>query len=138
MVEIPADFARGVTEREGEPGRAWVESLPGLINEFLHRWQCTPVEPISRGKVGVILPVERDDGVPAVLKISFTHPGNMFEAHAFATWDGRGAVLLYERDDAQFAMLLEQAEWQTLDDLGDVYQATEVIGQLARRLAVPA
>src|SRR5882757_8789736 len=45
MVEIPADFARGVAEREGEPGRVWIDSLPDLIDEFLHRWQCTPVEP---------------------------------------------------------------------------------------------
>ena len=138
MVGIPQDFALSVAEREGEPGRVWIESLPDLIDEFLRRWRCTPTAPISRGKVGVILPVQREDGTPAVLKISFTHPGNRYEAEAFATWDGRGAVLLYERDDAQFAMLLEQAEWKTLDDLGDVYEATAVIGQLARRLAVPA
>lgn len=138
MVEIPTYFARGVVEREGEPGRAWVESLPDLIDQSLGRWRCTPVEPITRGGVGVVLPVKRDDGVSAVLKISFPHPGNRHEAQAFAAWGGRGAVLLYERDDAHFAMLLEQAEWETLDDLGDVYQATEVMGRLARRLAVPA
>ena len=138
MVGIPQDFALSVAEREGEPGRVWIESLPDLIDEFLRRWRCTPAAPISRGKVGVIVPVHREDGTPAVLKVSFTHPGNMYEAEAFATWEGRGAVLLYERDDALFAMLLEQGEWQTLDDLGDVYEATAVIGQLARRLAVPA
>ena len=138
MVGIPHDFALSVAEREGESGRVWIESLPDLIDEFLRRWQCTPTAPISRGKVGVIVPVRRTDEVPAVLKVSFTHPGNRYEAEAFATWGGRGAVLLYERDDAQFAMLLEQGEWQTLDDLGDVYRATAVIGELARRLAVPA
>lgn len=139
MLGIPQDFALSVAEREGEPGRVWVESLPDLIDEFLGRWRCTPIAPISHGKVGVIVPVQRDDdGVPAVFKISFRHPGNRYEAEAFATWDGQGAVLLYERDDAQFAMLLEQAEWQTLDDLGDIDEATAVIGQLARRLAVPA
>lgn len=84
------------------------------------------------------MPVRRRDGSPAVLKISFTHPGNRYEPHAFAVWGGRGAVLLYERDDAKFAMLLEQAEWQTLGDLGDIDQATAVLGRLARRLAVPA
>jgi streptomycin 6-kinase len=61
----------------------------------------------------------------------------MYEARAFAVWNGRGAVLLYERDDARFAMLLERGDWQTLDDLGDVDEATAVTGQLARRLAVP-
>jgi streptomycin 6-kinase len=138
MVEVPGDFARHLIHREGEPGRAWVASLPGLVDGFLRRWRCTPIAPITRGGVGVILPVQRHDGTPAVLKISFAHPGNMYEAQAYAVWVGRGAMLLYERDDAKFAMLLEQGEWQTLDDLGDVDQATAVTGELARRLAVPA
>jgi streptomycin 6-kinase len=138
MIEIPAAFARHTIEREGDPGRTWVASLPDLVDEFLQRWRCTPAAPIGFGQVGIILPVQRHDGTPAVLKISFTHPGNMYEAHALAAWDGRGAVRLYERADARFAMLLEQAEWQTLDDLGDVDHATAVTGQLARRLAVPA
>jgi streptomycin 6-kinase len=115
-----------------------VASLPGLVDEYLLRWRCTPIAPITRGGVGVILPVQRHDGTPAVLKISFAHPGNMHEAQAYAVWGGRGATLLYERDDAKFAMLLEQGEWQTLDDLGDLDEATAVTGQLARRLAVPA
>ncbi|GAB3423968.1 aminoglycoside phosphotransferase family protein [Flindersiella endophytica] len=138
MVEIPEDFARGIVDREGEDGRAWVAGLPGLADELLRRWGCTPAAAIRFGQVGVILPVQRRDGLPAVLKISFTHPGNRYEAQAFAVWGGRGAVRLYERDDAKFAMLLEQAEWQTLDDLGDIDQATAVLGRLARRLAVPA
>jgi streptomycin 6-kinase len=138
MVEIPEGFSRHTIDREGDPGRAWLATLPGLVDEFLQRWCCTPTAPIMAGKVGIILPVRRHDGLPAVLKISFTHPGNRYEPHAFATWGGRGAVLLYERDDARFAMLLEQAEWQTLGDLGDVDQATAMLGCLARRLAVPA
>lgn len=138
MVEVPGDFARRLIAREGTPGRAWVASLPALVDEFLLRWRCTPTAPTTGGGVGIILPVQRHDGSPAVLKISFTHPGNMYEARAFAVWNGRGAVLLYERDDARFAMLLERSDWQTLDDLGDVDEATAVTGQLARRLAVPA
>jgi streptomycin 6-kinase len=138
VIEIPEDFARQLVDREGDPGRAWLASLPVVVDELLRRWRCTPTAPITRGHLGIILPVQRHDGSPAVLKVSFTHPVNMYEAHAYAVWGGRGAVLLYERDDAKLAMLLEQGEWQTLEDLGDVDQATAVTGQLARRLAVPA
>lgn len=138
MVDIPAEFARQLIDREGDPGRVWVASLPGLVEELLHLWRCIPTAPITRGHLGIILPVRRHDGAPAVLKVSFTHPANTYEPHALAAWGGRGAVLLYERDDARFAMLLEQAEWNTLDDLGDVDEATAATGQLARRLAVPA
>ena len=138
MIEIPEDFARQLINREGAPGRAWLASLPGLVDELLSRWRCRQPEPITRGHLGIILPVQRHDSTPAVLKVSFTHPANVYEPYAYAVWGGRGAVLLHERDDARFAMLLEQGEWQTLEDLDDVDQATAVTGQLARRLAVPA
>ncbi|WP_020577898.1 aminoglycoside phosphotransferase family protein [Actinopolymorpha alba] len=137
MIEIPEEFARQLIDREGDPGRAWLASLPGLVDDVLQRWRCTPTGLIG-GKVGIVVAVQRDDGTPAVLKISFTHAGNRYEARAFATWAGRGAVQLYERDDAKFAMLLEQGERQTLDDLGDADHATAVLGRLARRLAVEA
>jgi streptomycin 6-kinase len=99
MVEVPGDFVRQLIRREGEPGRTWSASLPGLVDEFLLRWRCTPIAPITRGGVGIILPVRRHDGSSAVLKISFPHPGNRYEAQAYAVSDGRGAMLLYERDD---------------------------------------
>lgn len=137
MIEVPESFARAVFSREGDPGRAWVEALPGLVAELLDRWRCTPTTRIVNGGVGIILPVKRFDDTPAVVKVSFPHPGNRYEAAAFAAWGGRGAVRLYERDDEHFAMLLEQGEWETLDAVG-VDEATALIGQLARRLAVPA
>ncbi|WP_431047889.1 hypothetical protein ACQUSR_28125 [Streptomyces sp. P1-3] len=46
--------------------------------------------------------------------MSFPHPGNVREPDAFAAWGGRGAVLLYERDDERFAMLLERVHTSTL------------------------
>ncbi|MBM7783415.1 aminoglycoside phosphotransferase family protein [Tenggerimyces flavus] len=138
MIEVPESFVSAVISREGEAGRTWLAALPELVADLLDRWRCIPTTPITRGGVGVILPVKRFDDSPAVLKVSFPHPGNRYEADAFATWGGRGAVLLYERDDANFAMLLEQGEWETLDAAGDVDNQTALIGQLARRLAVPA
>lgn len=41
MIATPADFERTTVGREGARGRAWVESLPGLVDELLRRWDCT-------------------------------------------------------------------------------------------------
>ena len=82
------------------------------------------------------MPVRRS-GTSAVLKVSFPHPGNVHEPDAFVTWAGRGAVLLYERDDERFAMLLELAG-ATLLDVADGDEAAAIAGRLSRRLAVPA
>ncbi|MGW6275258.1 aminoglycoside phosphotransferase family protein [Streptomyces sp. NPDC055060] len=159
-IDVPEDFARGTVHREGERGRAWLATLPGLVDELLRRWDCEPTDAVTHGQVGLVVPVRRRyERTPAVLKISFPHPGNAHEPDAFAVWSGRGAVRLYERDDARFAMLLERAGaggggaggevnglgaggagagGGSLADVADTDEAVAVAGRLARRLAVPA
>lgn len=138
-IEVPEGFALSTIQREGERGRAWLATLPNLADELLRRWDCEPTEPATHGQVGIVVPVRRrHDATPAVLKISFPHPGNVHEPHAYAVWSGRGAVRLYERDDTRFAMLLERAEAGSLADVEDTDEAVAVAGRLARRLAVPA
>ncbi|MFI1104013.1 aminoglycoside phosphotransferase family protein [Streptomyces melanogenes] len=138
MIVIPEVFARSTVEREGEPGAVWLAGLPALVDGLLDRWGCVPDGDVMHGGVGVIVPVRRPAGGPAVLKVSFPHPGNVHEPDAFAAWDGRGAVLLYERDDDRFAMLLERARTSTLEEVQDNDEVVTVAGRLNRRLAVPA
>ncbi|MBC2874746.1 MULTISPECIES: aminoglycoside phosphotransferase family protein [Streptomyces] len=135
---IPEAFAQSTAGREGDAGRAWLDRLPGIVEELLGRWRCVRDGSVVHGQVGVVVPVRRADGAPAVLKVSFPHPGNVHEPDAFAVWAGRGAVRLLERDDAHFAMLLERAGTGSLAELPDADEAMAAAGRLARRLAVPA
>ncbi|MEU5000903.1 aminoglycoside phosphotransferase family protein [Streptomyces sp. NPDC021622] len=138
-IEVPEGFAASTVQREGGRGRAWLATLPELADELLRRWDCVPTDPVTHGQVGIIVPVRRrQDDTPAVLKISFPHPGNVHEPDAFAVWAGRGAVRLHERDDARFAMLVERAGPGSLADVRDAEEALTAAGLLARRLAVPA
>ncbi|MGI5198402.1 aminoglycoside phosphotransferase family protein [Streptomyces sp. CA-288835] len=138
MIRIPETFARSTVEREGEAGAAWLAELPMSVGELLRRWECVPDGEVMHGGVGVIVPVRRRAEGPAVLKVSFPHPGNVHEPDAFAVWGGRGAVRLYERDDERFAMLLERARTSTLAEVEDADEVVTVAGRLSRRLAVPA
>ncbi|GAB2668228.1 aminoglycoside phosphotransferase family protein [Kribbella swartbergensis] len=131
---IPEAFARSTIEREGEAGAAWLTELPGIVEDLLSRWRCAVDGEVMHGGVGIIVPVQSAAG-PAVLKVSFPHPGNVHEPDAFAAWGGRGAVLLYERDDERFAMLLERARPMTLAEGEDI---PKVAGRLSRRLAIAA
>ncbi|MEU3221079.1 aminoglycoside phosphotransferase family protein [Streptomyces sp. NPDC006971] len=88
--------------------------------------------------VGVIVPVRRRAEESAVLKVSFPHPGNVHEPDAFVAWGGCGAVLLHERDDERFAMLLERVQPSTPAEVEDGDAAVTVAGRLSRRLAIPA
>ncbi|MEI8412360.1 MULTISPECIES: aminoglycoside phosphotransferase family protein [unclassified Kribbella] len=131
---IPAAFARGTLEREGESAKLWLAELPAIVEGLLSRWECSVDGAVTHGRVGVIVPVRCAAG-SAVIKVSFPHPGNLHEPDALAAWGGGGAVLLHEREDELFAMLLERVHPATLADAAD---AARVAGQLSRRLAIPA
>ncbi|MGZ0152522.1 aminoglycoside phosphotransferase family protein [Kribbella sp. WER1] len=129
---IPEAFARTTVEREGAVGEAWLAELPGLVEELLGQWGVARDGDVLHGQVGVVVPVVGD----AVMKVSFPHPGNVHERDAFEAWGGRGAVNLYERDDARYAMLLERVRPNTLVEHPDGCAA--VAGDLLRQLTVPA
>jgi streptomycin 6-kinase len=137
VIEAPEAFARATVEREGERGEAWLAELPGIVAGLLERWGCVQDGEVLHGGVGVIVPVLRGAG-PAVIKVSFPHPGNDFEPDAFAEWGGRGAVMLYERDDSQYGMLLERVDSSTLAEVEDSDEVASVAGRISRRLAIPA
>ncbi|MFB7586908.1 aminoglycoside phosphotransferase family protein [Streptomyces sp. NPDC056169] len=138
MIRTPEAFARTTVEREGESGAAWLAELPGIVEQLMQLWECVPDGDVMHGGVGVIVPVRRKGGGAAALKVSFPHPGNIHEPDAFEAWGGRGAVLLHERDDARFAMLLERARTSTLAEVRDGDEVLTVAARLGRRLAVPA
>jgi streptomycin 6-kinase len=137
MIRIPGAFAQSTVEREGVRGAAWLAELPRIVDELLVRWACTPEGPVLHGGVGVIVPVRGACG-PAVLKVSFPHPGNVHEPDAFAAWNGRGAVRLYERDDERFAMMLERAQPSMLAEIQSGDEAAAIAGQISRQLAIKA
>ncbi|WP_062640057.1 aminoglycoside phosphotransferase family protein [Streptomyces maremycinicus] len=139
MIEVPQAFVNSTVQREGKRGAGWVEGLPALVAELLDRWGCAPDGEVLHGGVGIVVPVRRSaDRIRAVIKVSFPHPGNVHEPDAFAAWGGQGAVRLYERDDARFAMLLERVRESSLAEVEDTGEVAAVAGRISRRLAVPA
>ncbi|MEU8226195.1 aminoglycoside phosphotransferase family protein [Kribbella sp. NPDC048915] len=133
---IPEAFVRTTVEREGAAGEAWLAELPAIVDELVQRWNLEREGPWLHGQVGVIVPVRGSGERPAVLKVSFPHPGNVHEPDAFDAWDGRCAVELYERDDARYALLLERVHTTSLAEYsGD---RAPIAGNLLRQLAIPA
>uniref|UniRef100_UPI003F491369 aminoglycoside phosphotransferase family protein n=1 Tax=Streptomyces chartreusis TaxID=1969 RepID=UPI003F491369 len=138
MIRIPEVFVRATIAREGDAGTEWLAELPAIVRDMSERWDCTPDGDAMYGGIGIVVPLLRKTGESAVLKLSFPHPENRFEPDALAAWGGRGAVLLHERVDGQFAMLLERAHSQTLAQAGSGDEVPAIAGIISRRLAVPA
>jgi streptomycin 6-kinase len=142
-VPIPPDLT-GRYSRSAD-GRAWLASLPGLINGCLAQWQLEPdLEPGTlpwNGHGAVVVPVRRAAaataaGDAAVLKLAYPHDEARLERHALHLWDGHGAVRLLAADAASGALLLERLDARrSLQDL-PMETAVTVWGGLVRRLSL--
>ncbi|MFF0342121.1 aminoglycoside phosphotransferase family protein [Kribbella sp. NPDC004875] len=131
---IPEKFAESTIAREGDRGRAWIAELPSIVDDVLSSWNVEPDGATMHGEVGIVIPVAGD----RVVKISFPHPGNDYEADAFEAWGGRGAVRLHQHDDARYALLLERTHAEQLIGLEDNDQIPAVAGELSKRLTIAA
>ncbi|MEV7188273.1 aminoglycoside phosphotransferase family protein [Kitasatospora sp. NPDC093102] len=136
-VEVPPALAATLEEFLGAEGRAWVARLPVLAGELLDRWELRPDGPVAHGVVGLVLPVLRADGAPAVLKLQPVDEETVGEPLALRTWGGRGAVRLLDHEPATGSLLLERLDpGRSLLDLPDDLAALRVIAELLRELTV--
>ncbi|WP_020580402.1 aminoglycoside phosphotransferase family protein [Actinopolymorpha alba] len=137
MIVVPQVFAETRIGRNGGPGRAWVEALPGLAERFCDRWGLEVTGPALHGDVNLVLPVRRG-GEACVLKLCWPEHNIAGEASALRAWNGRGAVRLLEESVDEGGLLLERLDsGRSLRDL-PLLTAAGIAGALIRQLAVPA
>ncbi|TCC56931.1 hydroxyurea phosphotransferase [Kribbella pittospori] len=131
VIEIPAKLIRNHSERSPE----WLASLPGTAATYLDRWQLSITgEPLS-GEASLILPVVRQDGTEAMLKLQSVNDESEGEALGLRTWNHDDVVEVLEDDPATSTLLLERLEPRTLEDLPDHVEATRILAELLVRLS---
>jgi len=131
VIEIPAKLIKNHSERSAE----WLASLPGTAATYLDRWQLSVTgEPLS-GEASLILPVVRQDGTEAMLKLQSVNDESEGEALALRSWNHDDVVEVLEDDPATSTLLLERLESRTLDDLPDHVEATRILAELLTRLS---
>lgn len=144
---IPASFRTELEGRSADPlerhgagptGEAWLAALPGLIAEHLEAWDLAVQGPAWHGACALVVPVQRSDGQPAALKLTWPHVEAAHEHLALRTWDGHGAVQLLAADPARFVLLLERLDGDRDLHALPVMDACAEIGRLLRELDRPA
>ncbi|WP_017580090.1 aminoglycoside phosphotransferase family protein [Nocardiopsis valliformis] len=130
-VDVPRELIESVT---GFFGPAWADELPALVRRQSDRWGLRQTGEPMHGALALVLPVERADGSPAVLKLQPQDAETEGEPVALRAWDGDGAVRLLEHDPETAAMLLEPLEAGRRLDQEPLDEALEVIGGLLARL----
>ncbi|MFC4562801.1 aminoglycoside phosphotransferase family protein [Nocardiopsis mangrovi] len=139
-IDVPDALIASHGRADNPSGRAWLAALPGLAAEMLDRWSLRPDGPAANGMAGIVLPVARADGTPAVLKLQPATEDNAGIPAGLRAWNGDGAVLLLDHDPANGAMLLERLDAaRPRSAVPDDDTAMRVLaGLLARLTAVPA
>jgi streptomycin 6-kinase len=139
-IVVPAELAELHQKYSGEAGRLWIAGLPGLAAVSLERWQLEIDGQVASGAVALIIPVARQDGSRAVLKLQPVDDETEGEPAALQAWAGRGAVRLLEHDPDSGAMLLERLDAShDLYTMQDDLAAAEIIARLLVQLnSLPA
>ncbi|WP_424888139.1 aminoglycoside phosphotransferase family protein [Streptomyces sp. XH2] len=134
-IAIPAELVGFHEKYDGEEGRSWIAALPELAARFLDHWGLRLDGPASHGMVALVLPVLREDGTPAALKLQPVTDESVGEPVALRAWAGDGAVALLDHDEATGTMLLERLDAnRSLLSIRDAEASLETLSELLARL----
>jgi streptomycin 6-kinase len=107
---VPSSVRRDVLAWHGSAGQAWLDGLPKTVWRLQRLWSLrTDGPPYGGGSHSYVIPVRRENGEQAVLKVVYRDDENAAEPTALHQYAGDGAVRLHEYDPETGAMLLERA-----------------------------
>ncbi|MEQ4715890.1 aminoglycoside phosphotransferase family protein [Nonomuraea sp. B19D2] len=134
-IQVPTALTESHVKYDGEAGRAWSAGLPALGERYLEEWGLRLDGEPRHGVVSLVLPVVREDGTKAALKLQPVTDENATEAHGLRAWAGDGSVLLLDSDPGTGTLLLERLEAdRSLSSLPDDMEALGILAELLARL----
>lgn len=139
--QLPGRLVRTNLSAFGNPARAWLDTLPDLIAQAAERWSLRVSAPYPELGYNYVLPAQRTNGTPCVLKVCFPRREVSAEAATLQAFDGRGMIRLLDAEVDAGLLLLERAEpGQQLTEQAalDDQLATEAAAGLMERLRGPA
>jgi streptomycin 6-kinase len=127
------DFAAAGSPR----GKAWVSTLPALLDDLAQQWNLTVGEEVWHGYSAVVFPVCQG-GRPLALKLAWPADRVLGEADALTAWQARGTVELLAADVPRGALLLERLDAARSLAGIPLTEAAAIAGTLVRTLAIRA
>lgn len=131
-------FYKKVTATWGDAGKAWLETLPALVETVSESWELYKLKPHTHLSYNYVLTGYSGAYTePVILKIGFDKTAIQTEAAALISYQGNGCVKLLEHDFDNGALLIEAAVpgmmLKTLfphEDEAAIVRVTQVIKQL--------
>jgi streptomycin 6-kinase len=105
---LPPRLIQHVEQGFGETGTAWLDGLPGLLQQVSERWSLTLEPHFPEVSFSYVAPATRADGSGCVLKVAVSNDELRSEIDALREWNGAGSVRLLDVDSDAGALLLER------------------------------
>ncbi|KOG50821.1 kinase [Streptomyces griseoflavus] len=139
-IEPPQRLVSALGGDPDGPAGAWLDALPGLVQQRLDAWELT-LERVHEpgGRSSLLAYVRQADGTPAALKLPAPCRETAHEDAALEQWDGWGAARLLRADADSGALLLERLRGSvTLRSLPEAKALLEAAGTVRRLWVAPA
>lgn len=136
MEEVHSSFRAFVARTFGDGGRAWLASLPALLEDLSARWSLTLGPELHGGVLSYVCDATAADGAPMVLKVGPPWPRVGHEIAALRAWDGVGAPRLLRADEDRHALVLERVDPGTHPEPGEAHDVARVM--CALHISAPA
>jgi streptomycin 6-kinase len=133
---IPDDLAQA-SAAEGRDD--WLARLPALVARIAAEWRIEVGDPfLPGGATAWVAPARDEAGTDLALKVGWPHPEAAHEADGLRTWDGSGAIRVYQANELAEAtvLLLERCRPGTQLRASPADEHDLVIARLLRRLWV--
>jgi streptomycin 6-kinase len=101
-------FRAFVARIGGDDGRAWIASVPALLEAAAGRWQLELGQEMPGGVLACVVEATTADGREVVLKLPSPWARGRDEMAALRAWAGKGAPELLADDPQSGALLLER------------------------------
>jgi streptomycin 6-kinase len=135
VIVIPGGLLAAASR--GPEWARWLDVLPRKASELIERWNLSPTGESFYGYCSLVLAVVRDDGTPAMLKITVDGDDESRDEHlVLRRWAGNAAVRMLAAEPSQRALLLERLTQDNLDQTWDI-EACQIVCGLYEALHVP-
>ena len=136
MIDLDPAFRQRMIDVFGDDGRAWLDRLPQILDEYAARWDLTIGPPLALS-YNYVASATRADGTTAVFKCGVPREQISGEIAALRHWDGDGAVRVLDADAPAGVFLLEHVTPGTPIVEIDDGEATRIAARLMHRLWRP-
>jgi streptomycin 6-kinase len=137
VIALSDDFILRILNTFGEDGRLWLQSLPSILQQLSSTWDVRLMPPFQDMSFNYVAPAIRSDDTEVVLKVGVPNPELVTEIAALKSFNGNGAVILFNVASDLGALLLERLRPGTpLFNVDDDDFATKAACEVIRKLQI--